>query len=128
MGVTRLFHSLAVRLWRLVTTSYEPDPQVDSFLGRAVSGEDPRARATVAVPTAAESRRLFGVDLGRRGIQPVFLRIENLAATALRLQAVTSLSGAKSSSGKKSQPSAPKAESRRPIEKWLTPAASSGVK
>ncbi|NDC63590.1 MAG: hypothetical protein EBZ59_06295 [Planctomycetia bacterium] len=88
MGVTRLFHSLAVRLWRLVTTSYEPDPQVDSFLGRAVSGEDPRARATVAVPTAAESRRLFGVDLARRGIQPVFLRIENRSAESLRLQMV----------------------------------------
>jgi hypothetical protein len=56
---------------------------------RAVTQEDPRARVTVAVLAPAESRRLFGVDVGRRGIQPVFLQIENRAATALRLQAVT---------------------------------------
>jgi hypothetical protein len=56
---------------------------------RAVTREDPRARVTVAVLAPAESRRLFGVDVGRRGVQPVFLRIENHAATPLRLQAVT---------------------------------------
>lgn len=48
--------------------------------------EDPRAVVTVAVLAADESRRLFGVDLARRGIQPVFLRISNRAAESVRLQ------------------------------------------
>ena len=43
-------------------------------------------------------------------------------------QAVTSLSGAKSTIGRKSQPIAPKAVSRRTIEKWAAAAASRGVK
>ena len=43
-------------------------------------------------------------------------------------QAVTSFSGASSSTGRNSQPKAPNAESRLAIEKWFTPAASSGVK
>ena len=47
---------------------------------------------------------------------------------ALLSQAVTSLSGTSPSNGRNTHPIAPKAESRRKIEKWLTPAASSGVK
>jgi hypothetical protein len=81
--------SLPTRLWRLVTTPYDPDPRVDTFLARALSQENPQARVTVAVLTSAESRRLFGVDLGRRGIQPVHLRIENRSAEPLRLQMVS---------------------------------------
>ena len=76
------------RLWHLVITPYEPEPALREFMERAQVQEDPRARVTLAVPAAAESRRLFGVDLARRGIQPVFVRVENRAAEPLRLQLV----------------------------------------
>jgi hypothetical protein len=84
-----ILRSLADRLVRCAITAYRPDEKFTGFMERAVTQEEPRARVTVAVLAPAESRRLFGVDVGRRGIQPVFLRIENRAATALRLQAVT---------------------------------------
>ena len=81
--------AIRARLWRLITTPYEPDDAFNGFLERAVSQENDRAAATVAVLTAAESRRLFGVDLARRGIQPVFVRITNRSPHSLRLQFVT---------------------------------------
>lgn len=80
--------SLPTRLWRLAITPYDPDPRFDAHLARALSQEHPQARATVAVLAADESRRLFGVDLARRGIQPVFVRIENRGADSVRLQPV----------------------------------------
>ena len=82
-------HSLLGRLWRLVITPYEPDGSFTGFMERAVTQDDPRARVTVAVLAPAETRRVFGVDVGRHGIQPVFLRIENRSSRPLRLQAVT---------------------------------------
>ena len=78
--------SLLRRLWHLVVTPYEPAPTEAGYLERAQVQEDPRARVTVAVLSAAESHRLFGVDLARRGIQPVFVRIENRSPEPLRLQ------------------------------------------
>ncbi len=80
--------SLVRTLWGLVATRYTPDAAHADFMHRAAVQEDPRARVTVAVLTSAESRRLFGVDLARRGIQPVFLRIENRSPDSLRLQMV----------------------------------------
>lgn len=84
-----MLRSLVDRFVRCAITAYRPEESFTGFMERAVTLEDPRARVTVAVLAPAESRRLFGVDVGRRGVQPVFLRIENRAATALRLQAVT---------------------------------------
>jgi hypothetical protein len=84
-----MLRSLADRFVRCAITAYRPEESFTGFMERAVTLEDPRARVTVAVLAPAESRRLFGVDVGRRGVQPVFLRIENHAATPLRLQAVT---------------------------------------
>jgi hypothetical protein len=80
--------SLLSTLWGLVATRYDPDAARDGFMHRAAKQEEPRAAVTVAVLTAAESRRLFGVDLARRGIQPVFLRVENRSPDSLRLQMV----------------------------------------
>lgn len=82
------FKRAAGRLWRLVITPYEPDPSFVDFLDRGQSQENQRARVTVAVPSARESRRLFGVDIAKRGIQPVYLRIENRSPSSLRLQMV----------------------------------------
>ena len=44
---------------------------------------------TAAVLDAAESDRMFGVPLARRGIQPVFLRIVNRSASPMRLHLVS---------------------------------------
>lgn len=77
------------RLWRLITTPYEPDESFTGFLDHAHTQESDRASVIVAVLSAAEGRRLFGVDLARRGIQPVFLRITNRSPQGLRLQMVS---------------------------------------
>jgi hypothetical protein len=74
--------------WRFVITPYEPDPTFSDFLERAQDQETAQARVTVAVPTSRESRRLFGIELARRGIQPVFVRVQNRSADPLRLQLV----------------------------------------
>jgi hypothetical protein len=74
---------------RLFTVAYDPDPAHRSFLARAQSQESPLAQVTVAVLDAAESERLFGVPLARRGIQPVYLRVVNRSQTHLRLHVVT---------------------------------------
>ncbi len=56
---------------------------------RAQTQEQPRAAVTVAVLTSREARQFFGVDVARRGIQPVFLRIVNRSTESLRLQMVS---------------------------------------
>lgn len=76
-------------LRRLLITSYAPDESFTGYRDRAVTQQEPRARITVAVPSAAESRRVFGIDVAKRGIQPVWLSVENTSAASLRLQAVT---------------------------------------
>jgi hypothetical protein len=44
---------------------------------RAVSRTDDGIRVSAAVPSAGESRSIFGVDLEEHGIQPLWLEIEN---------------------------------------------------
>jgi hypothetical protein len=89
MNIGAAIRFLTARLWRLLITCYEPSPLFAAHLSRAQSQEEPRARATVAVLSAAESERLFGVAIAKRGIQPVFLRVENRSDSPLRLQAVS---------------------------------------
>jgi len=48
-----------------------------SYLDRAQTQEENGVRVTAAVPSAAESQKLFGKPLYRRGVQPVWLKIEN---------------------------------------------------
>jgi hypothetical protein len=58
--------------------SFHPTPMREGWLHqRAVSQDKGKVQVTVAVPTAGESTRLFGVPLAAKGIQPVWLRIEN---------------------------------------------------
>ena len=52
--------------------AYEGD-----YLDRAQSQEKDRIRVTAAVPSAAESKAIFGAPLYKRGVQPVWLKIEN---------------------------------------------------
>jgi len=83
-----LLRRIPDRLWRLVITPYRPDSATRAFMERAQQQEDGHATATVAVLTPAESHEVFGVDMARRGIQPVFLRIANRSAESLRVQMV----------------------------------------
>jgi hypothetical protein len=77
------------RLWRILlrifTIVYAPEPELRTFLTHGQTQESPLARVTVAVLSAHESQQVFGVPMGRRGIQPVFLQIENRHAVPLRL-------------------------------------------
>jgi hypothetical protein len=76
----------------LFTIRYAPEPGERGFLERLQTKEAAGVRVSVAVPDGVEARRIFGVPLAARSLQPVFLRIENLlpaGATPLRLSAVT---------------------------------------
>jgi len=47
------------------------------FRERAQTQEKGNVQVTAAVPSAEESKRLFGVDIYGRGVQPIWLEIEN---------------------------------------------------
>ena len=58
--------------------SYNPLPSGESlFLERAQSKIINHVRVTTAVPSSEESQQIFGVDLYRYNIQPVWIEIEN---------------------------------------------------
>jgi hypothetical protein len=58
--------------------SFDPRPMEQvPFRERAQTQNENNVRVTAAVPSAAESRALFDIDLYRKGIQPVWLKIEN---------------------------------------------------
>src|SRR5262245_11783735 len=75
-------------LRRIFTTTYTPDPVLRTFLERAQSQHSSAAEVTVAVLDAAESARLCGVPLAKRGLQPVYLKVTNRDSVPLRLQVV----------------------------------------
>ncbi len=58
--------------------SFDPKP-VDAvpFRERAQTQQEEGVRVTAAVPSADETRQLFGENLYRDGVQPVWLEIEN---------------------------------------------------
>jgi hypothetical protein len=88
MSINGFLHRCGRRLWQLIITPYEPAVGDRGFLERLVVQEDQRARVSVAVLSGHEAERIFGTDLSRHGIQPVFLRVENRSPQSLRLQAV----------------------------------------
>jgi hypothetical protein len=58
--------------------SFNPRPPEEvPFRERAQIKSEGNVRVTAAVPSADESRRLFGVSVYRRGVQPIWLKIEN---------------------------------------------------
>lgn len=58
--------------------AYRPIPMSEvPFKERAQTKTDGNVRVTVAVLCAKESRKVFGVDLGGKGIQSVWVKIEN---------------------------------------------------
>jgi hypothetical protein len=74
---------------RLFTVPYGPEPTYRDFLSRAETQTGPVADVTVAVANAAESERIFGVPVTRRGLQPVYLRIHNHSQKHLRLHLIS---------------------------------------
>ena len=64
------------------TVYQKPRPIHDiGFWERSQSKVDGEVQITVAVLTADESRRLFGVNLASKGIQPVWVRVQNADST-----------------------------------------------
>ena len=64
--------------------SFEPVPAEEvPFLERATTQAKDGVTVTVAVPDAAESEALFGVDLYKSRVQPVWLEIENTTTERL---------------------------------------------
>lgn len=58
--------------------TFKPRPMDEvPFRQRAQTNQEGNVRVTAAVPSAEESKRLFGVHLYKRGVQPVWLEIEN---------------------------------------------------
>jgi hypothetical protein len=82
-----VFLSCAVCLWAAGIHAQDNIP----FKGKQVPPPNDRLhvqterdlRVTTAVPSAEETREIFGADLYRENIQPVWLRVENLGATTL---------------------------------------------
>ena len=58
------------------TFNPRPDEEV-AFRERAQTQDEGNVRVTAAVPSAEESKRLFGLDIYKRGVQPIWLEIEN---------------------------------------------------
>jgi hypothetical protein len=58
---------------------YEPIENIDhaSFRARAAVETDERVTVAAAIPDEAEALAIFGVDLDSKGIQPIWLEIEN---------------------------------------------------
>ena len=58
--------------------TFNPRPLEEvPFRERAQTKSEGNVTVTAAVPSAEESRRLFGVSVYRRGVQPIWLEIEN---------------------------------------------------
>jgi hypothetical protein len=78
-------HPVFSILWALMASlllgcAAGPSPEFvaeGNYLDRMQTQERQGMRVSAAVPSARESRDLFGINLYRRGIQPVWLRIEN---------------------------------------------------
>jgi hypothetical protein len=61
----------------------KPRPIYDvPFQEKAQSKIDGEVKVTVAVPSAEESRQLFGVNLAGQDIQPVWIRVQNADTVA----------------------------------------------
>lgn len=65
---------------------YTPHPEETSFRQRAEVREDEELVVRAAVLDDHESERFFGVNLARRGIQPVWLEISNHGGQSYRFR------------------------------------------
>ena len=80
--------SLALLLMNgCATQAFAPDRDIGaaSFMERQYTRTRGPVRITAAVPSADETRALFGLDLYAQGIQPVWLKTENLSDQRIRI-------------------------------------------
>jgi len=56
-----------------------------SFLARTMSQEQGAIRVSAAVPDASETAELFRLSLYKKGVQPVWIEVENNTANTIRL-------------------------------------------
>jgi hypothetical protein len=87
MGFWSVIERLPVT--RRLVVSYAPHPQARSFIESAQRAEQADVTVYIAALDARQSQRIFGVPMARRGIQPLWLRIENRAATRCRVHLVS---------------------------------------
>jgi hypothetical protein len=72
------FASVLLALALGACATFKPVPMEEvPFLERAVSQSRGGLTVTTAVPTRDEARKIFGVDLAKRQIQPVWFELEN---------------------------------------------------
>jgi hypothetical protein len=95
MGLPRGCQGVALALCLALGTAscaarpyrFEPLDSVD-FRSRSQTESAGSLRVTVAVPDAAESKALFGIPIYDRGIQPVWIEVENRGAHRVRFAPV----------------------------------------
>ena len=61
------------------------DVSFASFLARTIAQEQGAIRVSTAVPDAGEAAELFGLELYEKGVQPVWIEVENNSSNPLRL-------------------------------------------
>ena len=90
MGLRRhLFFVAAFSIAIQGCTAYNPRPSSESlFLDRVQTKIENNVQVKAAVPSAAETRQIFGVDLYQNGIQPVWIEIENKDEKPIRFMPV----------------------------------------
>ena len=82
--------ALLSHLRNLFITPYCPNPNLQSFLDRQQTQEKPGiCRVSVSVPDSHQSAAFFGVNLDRKKIQPVHIRLQNTGIHPLRLHLVS---------------------------------------
>ena len=74
---------------RLTSVTYAPDPGRRPFLDRVATERSAAAEVSLSALGPRESAELFGVPMGRRGIQPVWLKVVNRSDVPLRLSLVS---------------------------------------
>lgn len=68
--------------------SYQPHPELRDFIDAAETQERNGLKVRVAVLDSRVSRKFFGIAMARRGIQPVWIHVENRSDRTVRLQHV----------------------------------------
>jgi hypothetical protein len=76
-------------LTKRLVVKYSPRPQDRAFVDSAQHAEQEGIKVSIAALDARQSRSFFGVRMARRGMQPVWLRIENRATTRCRVHVVS---------------------------------------
>jgi hypothetical protein len=67
-----------IALQALGCASFDPKPLEEvPFRERAQTQNRDGLQVTVAVPSRQEAQQLYGVDVGKKGLQPIWIQIEN---------------------------------------------------